>query len=114
MLNITISGMDSVSAAIGSLTEAVVAGIETGVAEGASIVRDRARALCPVRTGALRNSISAESSGNKAEISAEKEYGVFVEFGTSKMSPKPFMVPALLESTEEITARIAEAIGERI
>lgn len=59
------------------------------------------------RTGTLRNAITF--SVNKAKVEAlvgprllgadpQKQYPVWLEFGTKKMSPRPFMAPALEES----------------
>ena len=45
-----------------------------------------------------------------AVISADTEYAVFVEFGTSKMAAQPYLVPALLSNTQAILSAIAEAI----
>jgi HK97 gp10 family phage protein len=63
--------------------------------EGADI----ARGLCPVDTGALRDSIRVEKdeelgwsivAGDGGAIS----YGQYVEFGTVKMAAQPFLTPA--------------------
>jgi HK97 gp10 family phage protein len=61
-------------------------------------VAETARAICPVDTGALRDSIAshaADSSTAEAEIIAEVPYAAFVEFGTSLMEAQPFLRPAL-------------------
>ena len=64
---------------------------------GSKVERD-AKIAAPVDTGNLRNSISTRISGNantsRAEVSASANYAAFVEFGTSRMSPQPFMVPS--------------------
>lgn len=67
-------------------------------------VKSSAQSLCPVDTGRLRDSIEVSAEGNRAVISANTDYAAYVEFGTSKMPPKPFLVPALIEN--------ADAIGE--
>lgn len=60
-----------------------------------------AQRLAPVRTGALRSSITVEFSGSfgagtaSAEIGPTVDYGGFVEDGTSRMAPQPYMRPAL-------------------
>lgn len=46
-------------------------------------------------TGMLANSINANINGKKAEIVADTEYAVPLEFGTQKMQPRPFMFPAM-------------------
>ncbi len=62
-------------------------------------VNREAKRKVPVRTGNLRRSISyAVSEENGAPVGIVKAsafYAAFVEFGTSRMSPRPFLRPAL-------------------
>lgn len=54
--------------------------------------------FAPIDTGALRNSIASESKMIDEltyRISDGVEYGVYQEFGTSKMGAQPFMRPAI-------------------
>ena len=55
-----------------------------------------AKALAPVDTGNLRSSIttSVQGDGLRAAVVATASYAVFVEQGTSRMRPQPFMGPA--------------------
>lgn len=59
-----------------------------------------AKVLAPVDTGTLENSISTTITGDgrtgsiDAEIGPTAEYGSFVEYGTSRMGPQPYMAPA--------------------
>jgi HK97 gp10 family phage protein len=60
-----------------------------------------AKNKAPVDTGNLKGSIghsdlrSVGTSGSMhAEIGPTAEYGAFVEFGTSRMAPQPYMGPA--------------------
>lgn len=65
----------------------------------------------PVDTGALRNSITA-MSGMTGEltytVSDGVEYGVYQEFGTSKMAAQPFMTPAIEAWKNRFLAAFAE------
>lgn len=72
------------------------------IAEMAQNVCDNARTLCPVDTGRLRDSITAKSDGNNAVISADTEYAAYQEFGTSKIAPQPYLVPALIALKDNI------------
>lgn len=62
-------------------------------------VEARAETLAPVRTGALKASITSASQGisttAQAAIFATVEYGGFVEFGTSDTPAQPYLRPAL-------------------
>jgi hypothetical protein len=49
-----------------------------------------------VDTGKLRNSIRAERErAAQWAISTDTEYAAHLEFGTSRMAPRPFMAPGL-------------------
>lgn len=75
------------------------------VMEGAKIIADEARRLVPVDTGALKASIkerldSGGSTYAEASILVGEYYGVFVEFGTSKMAAQPFLRPAFANKSD--------------
>ena len=53
-----------------------------------------ARELAPVDTGELRESISFAATDNGAVVYASANHAAMVEYGTSRMSPRPFMLPA--------------------
>jgi len=74
-------------------------------------VRDLAKQFCPVDTGSLKMSIRIEIYASPAGVwhklgvraggyitnpktGRKVDYAVYVEYGTSKMSPQPFMRPA--------------------
>lgn len=80
------------------------------IGQGAETVCESAKSFCPVDTGRLKSSINVQLSGNSAVISADVEYASYVEFGTSKMSAKPYLVPALLSNKQDILSAIAEMI----
>lgn len=53
-----------------------------------------AKMECPVDTGNLRNSITHETDKATVVVGTNVEYGKFVELGTYKMTPQPFLRPA--------------------
>lgn len=59
-------------------------------------IQAMAQFAVPVQTGFLKNSIGVSFSegGLAAEIGPTADYGVFIEFGTSVMSPQPYLIPA--------------------
>jgi HK97 gp10 family phage protein len=77
----------------------------------ADIERD-AKTFAPVDTGFLRNSIGITMAGNvyyaAAEIGPTAEYGVYVEYGTSRMAPAAYMGPAFDRHSGEFIAAMEE------
>jgi HK97 gp10 family phage protein len=63
---------------------------------------DLSRSLVPVRTGFLRDSIFHHVAGFTLDFGAEADYASYVEFGTSKTPPRPYLRPALDGSSQKI------------
>lgn len=61
------------------------------------IAESYAKALCPVDTGNLRNSITHMRKDDDEYIGTNVEYGPYVELGTRKMAARPFLRPAATE-----------------
>jgi len=55
-----------------------------------------------VQTGRLRSSITHETDELSATIGTNVEYGKFLEFGTSKMPPYPWLFPAVEMQRDKI------------
>ena len=59
-------------------------------------VEKRAKSNAPVDTGYLKAHIKSERTGTlSADITSSAEYSIYNEFGTRKMSPHPYMRPAI-------------------
>jgi len=67
------------------------------VAKAGFDVAEIADALVPVDTGATRNSIQSlmDPGGMGTTVGPATWYSPFLEFGTARMAPRPFMAPAL-------------------
>ena len=68
--------------------------IERGLWAIGATAETYAKRLCPVDTGRLRNSIAHEVEGQDAYIGTNVEYAPFIEYGTSRMKPRPYLRPA--------------------
>ena len=60
-----------------------------------------AKALCPVDTGRLRNSISHAVEGDSAYIGTNVEYAPYVEMGTVRTRAQPYLKPAAQDHADE-------------
>ena len=70
--------------------------MDQAVRKAAFDVEANAKVAAPVDTGFLRNSIKAESIGAKHwRVSVFASYGKFVEMGTLRHAPQPYLLPAL-------------------
>jgi HK97 gp10 family phage protein len=72
------------------------------VAKTAHDIEATGKVNAPVDTGNLRNSISSDIGVLSAEIGPTASYGVWVEEGTSRMSPQPYMGPAADQHIPEL------------
>lgn len=93
-MGIETSGLRQLSADIGKATVKAAPLARAAVAKTAHDIEATAKALAPVDTGNLRGSISSDVHAFSAEIGPTAEYGAYVEEGTSRMAPQPYMNPA--------------------
>jgi HK97 gp10 family phage protein len=84
--------------------------------KGAAKMEATAKALCPVDTGRLRDSIHIEETGNKIKVVADATddkgnyYAKIVEF--SPKIQKPFMMPARDQHAKQVRIDVINAIRE--
>ena len=98
------------SGRVGQLASAVIR-------KAALDVQREAQRLAPVDTGTLRASIGIDVLGDgraaamSAVIGPSVHYGPYLEFGTRRMPPQPYMGPAadrVLPAFEEAMAQIVD------
>lgn len=86
---------------------------ERVVAKTAADIEADGKRFAPVDTGALVNSISSDVDGLSAEIGPTVDYAPYVEDGTSRMAPQPFMGRAAdrrIPKFEQAMEKIAEKV----
>lgn len=70
------------------------------------LVESDAKRYCPRKTGRLRASITHEIETGKdrvtGRVGTNVKYGVYQEYGTSKMSGQPYLRPALEKNKGKI------------
>lgn len=91
-------------------------GIEKALVKAALVIEGDAKKNAPVDTGRLHDSITHrlgdENGQSYAEVGTSVDYGIFQEFGTSKMPAHPFLTPAFEANKETITAYLAKVVKE--
>jgi HK97 gp10 family phage protein len=81
----------------------------------AADIVDLTKQLTPVDTGSLKQSYGAVPiDSSTIQIGTDKEYGPFVEYGTSRMAAQPHLTPAFMQNEETFKVRLAEAIKKRV
>lgn len=80
---------------IPQITKAAHARAAAIVAKTAADIEAAAKMRAPVDTGYLRSSIHTQPTGPlDSEVIAGADYAVYVEYGTRRMAPQPYMTPA--------------------
>lgn len=104
------------SADLGKASAEITRKAQRVVAKTAHDIEATAKRNAPVDTGALRDSISASITGGgmQAVIGPTVSYGVFVEFGTRRMRPQPYMGPALTSHEPMFTRAVESLIQEAL
>lgn len=110
-IKINISGSDAAEAKLMAFANSIVPKVSEAVAQGGLLVEGEAKALAPVDTGALRDSITSQPAGMQCDIGTNIEYAIYQEFGTYKMRAQPFLVPALVNKSDEIVRLIEGALS---
>ena len=105
--------------ALREMGENVLTAAKAALAEGADEIVEEAKGRCPVKTGALRDSIHAVSNKNGTAIKITAAatnkgffYGQIVEF-SPKIS-RPFLYPAFDAKKDEVHQKIVDAIREAV
>jgi len=96
-LNIKVEGLESLLKAldqIAHLNEPAAQAIELYLDK---VVGD-AQAIVPVRTGTLQRSIQWWGGEGEYMVGSRVHYAPYVEYGTSRMAPRPYLTPALMQN----------------
>jgi HK97 gp10 family phage protein len=85
------------------------------IRKSATDIESTAKNLVPVDTGNLKGSIGhsdlrtvGRSGSLSVEIGPTANYGIFIEQGTSRMAPQPFMGPAADRHTPAFEQAMAQ------
>jgi phage gpG-like protein len=64
-----------------------------------------------LRTGELRDSIQHSSSPTEARVGSNLDRAVWMELGTSKTPPRPFLAPSLYQSEAAIKRAVRQVVA---
>ena len=99
-----------------SVIRAIEGAVEVASKKGAEMVAADARRLCPVKSGALKESIKVSKSkyadgGHIVSVGGDQQYyASFVELGRAGVLAKPFMRPALARNKPKIRKMFRDAL----
>lgn len=112
----SIEGLNAVLSMLDGLEDRLMAAAAEGLKDGLDILADQAKALCPVKTGALRSSIASEitqdGDGAQGRVYAAKDYAAKVELGLGR-PPHPFLYPAYRMTKGQIISGVQKAVEDR-
>lgn len=81
------------------------------ITEVNKLVYDAPESSSYVRTGRLKNSITHASDDSKAYVGTNLSYAPYVELGTSKMAPRPFLKNAILNYQDDYKRIIKKGLS---
>lgn len=67
--------------------------------------------VVPVRTGNLKSSIAYDADDRQVIIGSDVHYASYVEEGTTRMRPRPYLRPAIVGHLDEYREIIRRAMG---
>jgi HK97 gp10 family phage protein len=136
-VTVKVDGLKQLGERMKGLSEAMNNRIaRAATAAGAAVIRDAARQKAPVRTGNLRKNIIVKrlpkgeapltsehivtvrqgklTKKQRASGLTDAFYGRFVEYGTAKTAPQPFLRPAYDQNKEKAVQAIKDRIAKRL
>ena len=129
-INVELVGIDRLIARLGKASETLDPKTIEGLSEVADKIVSDAKTMVPIETGSLQKSICKQhhvSEGNIHNIGVSSggyvtnpktgrivNYAAHVEYGTSKMAPKPYLRPALEANRQSLTEVLREKVEESL
>ena len=113
----TVQGATQIAKELKNMGENASSILTRSAEAGGNIALQDAIEHCPVKTGALKNSLKlriSKQSPTKAEITIEYDkslkYGTFVELGVKGRPPNPFLRNAIDNNIQKINDAITQAV----
>jgi HK97 gp10 family phage protein len=115
-----LEGMNQLMNQLAAMNRAVDSRVtEKALNKGADLLKERIKESTPVRTGKLReNIIKSDVKDDKIDVGPDQQgngfYGHFLEFGTKKAAPRPFMGLAFENSKGDIQDKMADVVKREL
>ena len=110
-VTLEVKGVKETLAKIDLANAKVRKAVQEQIGKSALNIQFGAKKRCPVRTGALRNSITVDFYGvMSAQIGPHMPYAPYVEYGTRKMRAQPYLFPAFEEERPSFEEGLAKVI----
>lgn len=97
---------------LGKAPEGVTRKAGQAIGKTAHDIERDAKLIVPVDTGFLRNSITSDIDPLSAEIGPTAKYGEYVEDGTSRQEPQPYMRPAYDRNKDGLVRALEQIVGD--
>ncbi len=114
-LDIDVTELRAYAARLDLAAATVEARVVAVIAKGAHDMVAEAQRRVPVDTGATKNSIGVDfaDGGLTATVGPTTHYAAYLEYGTSRMAPRPYMRPAygLVEPRVRVALLAVGAVG---
>jgi HK97 gp10 family phage protein len=102
----------ALKATLGALPTVVQAQLRPAFTEAAAMVVAEARRTLAETSGAVADSMAAEATDNGAIVTAGSPVAAFLEYGTVRMTARPFLRPAVDAAAEEVRDMLASRFDE--
>lgn len=93
MADIDVIGLNELLVLLNGAVQDIENEVDGFIHEAGSECQTEAKARARVDTGEMRDKIMVENGHLESTVTAGAAHSVFNEFGTSRMSAQPFMVP---------------------
>jgi len=113
-MEIQVEGLPELQEKLNRLDEGMKSNVQDAMQFEAEVMKDTARARCPVRTGRLRDSIFANVEDWIFKLGAIAPYAVYQEFGTRYIQPRLFLSNAVELHMQSLISRINQAIEQAV
>ena len=116
-MNFEMQGLSELMSQLSSLENGLENMKDQALKEGAKVMQEETERAARVRTGNLKRNIKiSEIEDGSIYVYVDNQgkayYGQMLEFGTSKMSAKPFMAPAFNQSKMQINQAMANKLRQ--